>query len=192
MEKAFRNYLTARGTFTTAELEQLEAAATPRHLKRREQLLRKGEVCHSIAFVVQGCLRLYRTDDEGEEHSLRFAVENWWIDDAESFLTGLPSQGTIEALEDTHILLWAKEDWDRVRRDIPAFFTLESHLAGRNLAAQTNRLYASLHYPAEVRYQAFVKAFPAFYQRIPLHMIASFLGVSRETLSRIRKHTSLR
>jgi CRP-like cAMP-binding protein len=189
MVDTFRKYLTAGGTFTAAELTQLESAATPRHLKRREQLLRKGEVCHSIAFVVRGCLRLYRTDEEGEEHVLRFAVENWWINDAESFRTGLPAQGTIDALEDTHVLLWAHEDWERLKRDIPAFYTLDSYLAGRNFEAQINRVYAAQSFPAEVRYQAFVKAFPAFYQRIPLHMIASYLGISRKTLSRVRKHT---
>nr|GFD59081.1 hypothetical protein [Tanacetum cinerariifolium] len=83
----------------------------------------------SIAFVVRGCLRLYRIDDEGEEHVLRFAVENWWINDAESFRTGLPAQGNIEALEDTHVLLWAHADWERLKRDIPAFYALDSHLA---------------------------------------------------------------
>lgn len=192
MVEAFRNYLTAKGTFTAAELAQLEAAATPQHLKRREHLLRQGEVCHSIAFIVRGCLRLYRLDEAGEEHSLRFAVENWWINDAESFRTGLPAQGNIDALEDTQVLLWARADWERLKQEIPAFFALDSHLAGRNLEAQINRLYAALSDPAEVRYQAFVKAFPTFYQRIPLRLIASYLGVTRETLSRIRKHTDLR
>jgi len=155
-------------------------------------LLRRGEVCHSIAFVVRGCLRLYRLDDEGGEHVLRFAVENWWMNDAESFRTGLPAQGNMEALEDTHILLWAHADWEQLKRDIPAFYALDSYLAGRNFEAQINRIYATQSHPADVRYRAFLKAFPTFYQRIPLHMIASYLGVSPKTLSRIRRQTDAR
>jgi CRP-like cAMP-binding protein len=191
MVQAFRNYLTSKATFTDAELEQFEATAIIKKLKRREYLLRSGEVCHHMAFVVRGCLRLYRTDDAAEEHILRFAIENWWITDAESFRTGLPAIGAIDALEDTQVVLWSKENFELLKREIPAFSTLENELAGRNLDAQVNRLYAAISHTAEERYHAFVQAFPDFYQRIPLHMIASYLGVSRETLSRIRKHTGL-
>ncbi|MFD1875659.1 Crp/Fnr family transcriptional regulator [Hymenobacter bucti] len=188
MVETFRNYLTSKAAFTDAELEQLEAGALVRKLKRREYLLQKGDVCRYIAFVVSGSLRLYRTDEAAMEHILRFAIENWWITEAESFRTGLPAEGTIEALEDTHVLLWTKENFEQLKREIPAFNTLENQLAGRHFDAQINRLYTSISHPAEARYQEFVKAFPDFYQRIPLHMIASYLGVSRETLSRIRKH----
>jgi CRP-like cAMP-binding protein len=187
MVEPFRNYLTAKAAFTNAELEQLEAAATVKKLKRRDFLLRKGDVCRHMAFVVRGCLRLYRTDEAAEEHILRFAIENWWITDAESFRTGLPAQGAIEALEDTQVLLWSKENFERLKSEIPAFNALEGQLGSRHLDAQVNRLYASISHSAEERYHEFVKAFPDFYQRIPLHMIASYLGVSRETLSRIRK-----
>jgi CRP-like cAMP-binding protein len=191
MVQALRNYLTSKATFTEAELEQFEATAIVKKLKRREYLLRSGEVCHHMAFVERGCLRLYRTDDAAEEHILRFAIENWWITDAESFRTGLPAIGSIDALEDTQVLLWSKENFELLKREIPTFGALENQLAGRNLDAQVNRLYATISHTAEERYHAFVQAFPDFYRRIPLHMIASYLGVSRETLSRIRKHTGV-
>jgi CRP-like cAMP-binding protein len=191
MVQTLRNYLASKATFTAAELEQFEATAIVKKLKRREYLLRSGDVCHHIAFVVRGCLRLYRTDDAAGEHILRFAIENWWITDAESFRTGQPAVGAIDALEDTQVLLWSRENFERLKREIPAFGALESHLAGRNLDAQVNRLYAAISHSAEERYHAFVQAFPDFYQRIPLRMIASYLGVSRETLSRIRKHSGL-
>lgn len=187
MVQPFRHYLTSKAFFTDAELEQLEAAAVAKKLKRRDYLLRQGDVCHSIAFVVSGALRLYRTDEQAQEHILRFAIENWWITDAESFRTGLPAQGAIDALEGTQVLLWSREKFEQLKSQIPAFNALEGQLAGRNLDAQINRLYAAISRSAEERYQEFVQAFPDFYQRIPLHMIASYLGVSRETLSRIRK-----
>jgi CRP-like cAMP-binding protein len=188
MVEPFRNYLTSKAAFTDDELKQMEAVAMVRKLKRRDYLLRQGDVCRDMAFVVSGSLRLYRTDEDAQEHIMRFAIENWWITDAESFRTGLPAKGSIDALEDTHVLLWSKENFELLKKELPAFNALEGHLAGRNLDAQVNRLYTAISHSAEERYQEFVNAFPDFYQRIPLHMIASYLGVSRETLSRIRKH----
>jgi CRP-like cAMP-binding protein len=191
MVTPFRKYLTSKAAFTNDELEQMEAGAVVKKLKRREFLLRQGDVCRDMAFVVSGCLRLYRTDEDAQEHIMRFAIENWWITDAESFRTGLPAKGAIDALEDTQLLLWSRENFERLKQEIPAFNALEGTLAGRNLDAQVNRLYTAISYSAEARYEDFVKAFPDFYRRIPLHMIASYLGVSRETLSRIRKQTGL-
>lgn len=187
----FRNYLTAKAAFTDDELARLESGAVRKKLRRREFLLRPGEVCRDIAFVVSGGLRLYRTDDQAQEHILRFAIENWWMTDPESFRTGLPAHSAIDALEDTQVLLWSWDSFEGLKRDIPAFRALESQLAGHYLDAQINRLYTAISHSAEERYAAFVRAYPALYQRIPLHMIAAYLGVSRETLSRIRRHTGL-
>ena len=191
MVEPFRNYLLSKAAFTDDELQQLEAGAVAKKLKRREYLLRQGDVSRDMAFVVSGSLRHYRTDEAAQEHIMRFAIENWWLNDPESFRTGLPAKGAIEALENTHLLLFSKENWERLKREIPAFGALESHLGGRYLDAQANRLYTAISHGAEERYHEFVTAFPDFYQRIPLHMIASYLGVSRETLSRIRKQDSV-
>lgn len=189
MTEAFLHYLTARGSFTEAELAQIEAATSHKHLKRRHYLLHEGEVCGHMAFVVNGVLRLYRTDEDGAEHILRFATENWWMNDHESFSSGLPARA-IDALEDSYLLLWSKADWEQLKSDIPTFDAVQSRLLSRNLEAHVNRLYAAISHSAEARYHEFVQAFPDLYQRVPLHMIASYLGVSRETLSRIRRHTS--
>lgn len=188
MFEIFLNYLTARGSFTDAELEQIEAVTLVKKLKRRQHLLRKGEVCRFKAFVASGSLRLYRTGDDGVEHIMRFASENWWLNDYESFRGGLPAKGAIDALEDSYVLLWSKENWEMLKREIPAFNAMQAHLLSRSLDAQGDRLYAAISYSAEERYNDFLKSFPNFSQRVPLHMIASYLGVSRETLNRIRKH----
>lgn len=191
MIDAFLNYLTANGTFTDAELERIGAVTLVKKLKRRQYLLLQGEVCRYKAFVVSGALRLYRTSDDAVEHIMRFAIENWWLNDLESFRSGLPAKGTIDALEDSTLLLWSKENWEMLKREIPAFNALQEHLISRSFDAQGDRLYAAISQTAEERYHEFLKSFPDFYQRVPLHMIASYLGVSRETLSRIRKHASV-
>nr|GFC98073.1 hypothetical protein [Tanacetum cinerariifolium] len=89
---------------------------------------------------------------------------------------GQPAKGTIDALEDTTVLLWSKDNWERLKRDIPAFDTLQEHLLSRSLDAQVDRLHITLSLPAEERYHAFRTAFPDLYRRVPLHMIASYLG----------------
>ena len=192
MVDAFRQYLDAHGTFTDAERERIDELTGTKYLKRGEFLLREGEVCRFRSFVVAGTLRLYRTDESGVEHILRFAVENWWLSDLESYSSGLPSKSAIDALEDSRVLIWSRENWTRLTDEIPALAEMVQRLLARNLDAHIDRVYSAISDPAEVRYHAFVESFPDFYQRVPLYMVASFLGVSRETLSRIRKQTSKR
>ena len=188
MTESFLHYLTARGTFTDAELERIVAVTVVKKLKKRQSLLRQGEVCRFKAFVVSGSLRLYRTNDNAVEHIMRFATADWWLNDLESFRSGRPAKGAIDALEDSILLLWSKENWELLKKEIPAFHAFQENLLNRSLDAQGDRLYSAISYSAEERYYAFLKSFPDFYHRVPLHMIASYLGVSRETLSRIRKH----
>jgi CRP-like cAMP-binding protein len=103
-------YLTTHGSFTTAELARIAAAASPKKLARHDQLLQAGEVCRAQAFVVSGLLRLYRVGADGTEQIMRFAAANWWICDLESFHHGLPAKGAIEALEESDVLLFSNEN----------------------------------------------------------------------------------
>jgi CRP-like cAMP-binding protein len=187
MVETLEAYLTTRGSFTAAELARIAAVASLRKLKRHDHLLQAGEVCRAEAFVVSGLLRLYRVGPDATEYVLRFAGENWWMCDLESFHQGLPAKGAIEALEDSEVVLFSKENWDALQRDIPAFQTLHNQLISRSLEAQCDRLHSALGMPAKERYETFVKAFPGFHNRIPLRLVAAYLGVSRETLSRVRK-----
>jgi CRP-like cAMP-binding protein len=163
MVEQFRTYLLSKAAFTDDELQHMEAAAVAKKLKRREFLLRQGDVSRDMAFVVSGSLRHYRTDEHAQEHIMLFAIENWWLNDTESFRTRLPAKGAIEALENTHLLLFSKENFERLKKEIPAFSSLESLLAGRYLDAQANRLYTAISHGAEERYHEFVTAFPYFY-----------------------------
>jgi CRP-like cAMP-binding protein len=184
--------LTALSSFSDAELAQIAAATSVKNVKRRQLLLREGDVCRHMAFVVSGSLRLYRTDEQAVEHIICFSIENCWIGDYESFQSGLPAKGTIAALEDSQLLLWSTESWERLKKEIPAFNAMQSLLISRCFNAQVDRLYAASSRSVESRYHEFLQSFPDVYQRVPLHMIASYLGVSRETLSRIRQHAAPR
>lgn len=136
--------------------------------------------------MVKGCLRLYRIDQEGVEHVLRFAAENWWISDQESYRTGHPAKSHIDALESSEVILIDKPDFIQLTERIPALKCFTESLLGRSFDAHQERIMHYISTDAKAKYEQFITTFPHLANRVPLHMIASYLGVSRETLSRIR------
>ena len=189
MFKTFRDYITQTGSFTAKELEMMAATSVTRQVRKKQFLQQEGEVSISMNFILKGCMRMYRVDEQGHEHILTFAIENWWISDKESFMTGNPSKYFIDALEDCQLLMWQKEDFGRLLQQIPAFFvSIQKFVVAKSIALH-DRLYETLSYSADEKYHNFIKTYPDVFNRVPLQMIASYLGVSRETLSRVRnKH----
>lgn len=192
MFEVFENYLQHKASLTPEELAMLRAVAIAKKLRKRQFLLEAGDINRHQTFVVKGCLRLYRIGPDGREHILRFAPENWWMSDRESYTTGTPSKGNIESLEETDILQFTKENWEEMTHKIPAFRVFEENILARSLAASMNRVYKTISLSTEEKYEDFAQTYPGIFKRVPLHMIASFLGVSRETLSRIRKQDAQR
>lgn len=192
MFEAFENYLHDKASLTREELSMLRAVSIAKTLRKRQFLLEAGDINRHQTFVVKGCLRLYRIGPDGKEHILRFATENWWMSDRESFTTGTPSKGNIDSLEETDVLQFTKENWEEMRNKVPAFRAFEEKILARSLDASMNRIYKTISLSTEEKYEDFARMYPSIFTRVPLHMIASFLGVSRETLSRIRKQDAHR
>ncbi len=191
MFAVFEKYLVSKADFTPLEIERIRAATVVQTLPKRHYLVRAGEVWPYQAFVASGCLRTYTVDEKGAEHILHFAIENWWAGDQESLTTGQPTRYNIDAIEASTVLLFKKADLDRLRQELPAFDGLIHATLHRSFLASQNRLHAAISYSAEEKYREFVEKFPAFIQRIPLHMVAAYLGMTIETLSRVRRKTSL-
>jgi CRP-like cAMP-binding protein len=187
MFESFANYLTEKAGLTSEELKQVEEVTLVKRLRKRQYLLQEGDISHYNCFVAKGCLRLYRLSEDGAEHILRFAVENWWMADYESYNSGFPSKCNIDALEDSELLLIEKEDLDALYKAIPNLQNFRVRLEARSFDASQNRIMSIISETAEEKYANFIKSYPQIYSRVPLHMIASFLGVSRETLSRVRQ-----
>lgn len=173
-------------SITGEEFEYAKTLFLPKKLRKRRFLLEEGEACVYTTFVEKGLLRSYTIDDKGNEHILQFALEGWWSGDLYSFLTGEASEYNIEALEDSELLLITKGSWDQLLNEVPAFERYFRILIQNNLIATQRRLMGTFSTTAEERYQKLLREFPDIIQRVPLHMIASYLGVTRETLSRIR------
>ena len=186
MFDAFEHYLKEKANLTAVEIDAVRAVSVEKKIRKRHYLLQEGDVCHYNCFIVNGCLRLYRVGEDGTEHILRFGIENWWISDRESYNTGNPSKSNIDALENSDLVLIDKPDFVQLTTTIPSFKKFIDELTARSFDASQNRIMRTISYTAEERYQDFIATFPAIFQRVPLHMVASYLGVSRETLSRIR------
>lgn len=172
---------------TEEELTRLRAFFITRKLRKRQYLLQEGDVCKYQAFVERGILRSFTVDEKGGEHTLQFASEGWWMADLSSFLTGEPSIFNIEALEEAEVLLIDKSSWNQAMEMIPKLEHYFRILMQNHLVATQKRLMQSLAEPAEARYKRFSITYPSCVQRVPQHMIASYLGITRETLSRLRK-----
>lgn len=178
----------------TEEEKQLSRSFfIPKKLRKRQYLLQEGDVCKYAAFVEKGLLRSYTVNEKGIEHITQFAYEGWWIADQYSFLSGEPSAYNIEAMEDCELLLLSKVAEEQMLEQIPKLERYFRILLQNNLIATQKRLASSLSQSAEERYNDLIKACPeTLPHRIPQHMLASFLGITPETLSRIRKQMTIR
>lgn len=186
--QAFRTYIDAgiATPVTDADFTLICAAFGSKKLKKKAFLLRAGEVCKHFAFVLTGALRLYSVNDKGSEHVLSLGVENWWVGDRESCVMLTPSRYYIEALEDASLLLITHAQMQELIRTVPAWAELMRGLDRRHTIANQKRLEAAISSTAEERYVAFLAQYPSFERRFPQHLIASYLGILPETLSRIR------
>ena len=137
--------------------------------------------------MVRGCLRLYALTASGHEHVLYFATEGWWVTDIDSFTHQLPSQLFIEALEDTQVLAITPADKERLYTELPVVEKLFRIMTQKTHVMLQRRMLALLSQSAEVRYQEFVRRYPALEQRLSQVQMAAYLGISAEFLSKIRR-----
>ncbi|WP_299440883.1 Crp/Fnr family transcriptional regulator [uncultured Aquimarina sp.] len=171
----------------TDEINALKSSFKERKIKRRQFILHQGDVCTLNTFVVEGCFRMYFVDKNGKEHNIQFAIENWWIGDIGSFHSEKPSKLYIEAIENSIVLQIKKENQLRLFVNQPKFNLMFRVFTENALVAYQERVLQNISSTAEERYLDFTKRYPHFFNRISNVQIASFLGVTPEFLSTIRK-----
>jgi len=163
------------------------ATFQPKKLRKKQYFLQEGDVCKYAGFVVKGAMRQYSVDDKGIEHIVHLFIENYWANDRESSTMLTPSKYNIDAWEDTEMLVITRAEMLDLMDKIPALVQMIRLMDERNAIANQRRLSSTISNTAEKRYEEFAENHPQFIQRFPQHIIASYLGITKETLSRIRK-----
>jgi len=159
-------------------------------IKKKEFLLREGDVCRFEGFVTKGLFRVYHIDQNGFDQILYFAIENWWVTDIDSFTNGRPSQLYIEALEDSEVLLISKKDKEFAYVNLPKIEKLFRMMTQKTHVALQRRMIDNLSKTADQRYLDFIEKYPQLFQRLSNLQIAAYLGISHEFLSKIRRKIS--
>ena len=190
MYEVFKTYLDNKISLTEEQHEWIRSFSVVKKLRKRQYLLQQGDHWNNKAFVTKGLLRTYSVDERGFEHVISFAMENWWAGDREALLSGQPSRFNIDAIEDSEIVIIKKPKFDILCREIPAFGEMVNIILERSFIAFQNRINDSISTPVEERYLNFVQQYPSLAARVPSNMIASYLGITRETLSRIKNKTA--
>ena len=167
------------------ETKLITALLKTRKLKKKHFLHQEGDIQQHVGFVNSGCLRSYSIDKNGTEHILQFAPAGWWIADMQSFLAVTPSVISIDAIEDSEVLLLSHTDVEEMYSAVPAMERYFRILAERSLATFQQRLIDALSLTAAERYTNFCKRYPSLIQTLPQKYIASYIGITPEFMSKM-------
>jgi len=168
------------------ETDLLLSSIELKELKKKEHLLQEGKVCHENYFVVSGCLRMYLMTNKGTEQVIQFAIEDWWLTDYVSFKGECPSKFNIQAIESTKVLSFTKKAQNELFDKIPQLERYFRIVLEKAYSAQLNRIHYIFNLGGEEQYHMMNKKYPEFVQRVPQYMLASFLGITPEFLSKLR------
>ncbi|MFA6150395.1 MAG: Crp/Fnr family transcriptional regulator [Chitinophagaceae bacterium] len=155
-------------------------------LSRKDFFLHENELSDRTAFVLSGCLRAYSVDENGIEHILQFAPQNWWVTDMFSLLSGKPAHLNIDAIEDSEILILSKSDQEKLYEKVPKFERYFRILVENSTVASRQRVLDNLELSAKERYGKFCSTYPTLINSIPQKQIASYIGVTPEFLSKMK------
>jgi len=179
-------------TLSQDELETIRHFFIPKKVRKRQYVLNAGDIARHLIFVEKGLLRSFSVDESGQEHGMQFATEGWWIGDVGSFLSGEEALYNIEALEEAELLLMTKSSMDELINELPRMERYFRLLMQETMIALQRRLRIVQTRSAEQCYLQFMDARPDVVNRAPQQYIALYLGITPETLSRVRKQIAER
>jgi CRP-like cAMP-binding protein len=184
--EAFITYLKNKGNLSAEAAESVRSISKVRKVQKGAALIRQGQVVNQNFFVVSGCLRSYVVAKNGKEHTLQFAIKDWWISDYIAILNNEPAQLTVEALQDSEVIEFLVSDIRALRAKFPDLEAIQQKNLQRHLVTLQKRILNQLQLTAAERYDLFLQSYPDIEQFTPNYHIASYLGITQESLSRIR------
>ncbi len=191
MNERLLNHIQSKVKLAAAEVELLETFWKEKRLPKNEYLVRNGEVCRYDSFVISGSFKaFYIHPKTGKEEILFFAIEDWWATDLDSFANQAPSNYNIQALEASVVQQISFPSFEKLLLQIPGLERYFRLILQGYTAAIQKRIIQANAYPAEVRYHNFLEQYPEMVQKIPQYLIASYLGITPEFLSKLRRKKS--
>ncbi|HCM33715.1 MULTISPECIES: Crp/Fnr family transcriptional regulator [Chryseobacterium] len=187
MTESLKTHIREYVDISDEKLERYCNAFMLRKIKKKDFLLKEGNICEFEGFIVNGCFKVSHTDRNASEQILYFGIENWWISDIDSFINNIPSKLSIQALEDSEILLISKEDKEKLYLEMPEVERLMRLKFQMSIIALQRRIIDNLSKPSEERYIEFLKDYSKTAHRLTNIQIAAYLGVTPEFISRIRR-----
>lgn len=192
MEGYFFSYLKEKGNVKDEHLQMLNETVMRKTFKKGQFLLNKGQVCQHFFFVETGLVRFYSIDDEGKEHIVQFAPEGWFASDRSSIFFNEPSEFFIDAVEDSTVVMLDNRFLSLASEVSPEYRNYNEFILQNHIRQLQNRINLLIGANSEQRYLDFIEHYPDLMLRVPLWMIASYLGITPESLSRVRKELALK
>ncbi len=190
MHDLLLSHLSKHISLSDEEAAQLMTYFEPKALKKKAYLCRVGEIFREATFVDQGCFVTYSFDKNGKTHVAQVASEGWWAGDIYSFLTQKPSDYFVESLENSKVLQISKARLETLYLEVPKMERYFRIIIQNAYISMRERMMSAMSKPAAQRYMEFLEAYPGLDQRVPQYVVASYLGIRPEFLSRIRKKLS--
>lgn len=192
MHDTLINYINSHleESMNQVSIDKIKETFKPKKIRKHQFFLQEGEICKKAGFIIKGAMKQYTVDEAGKESIIGLFMENWWVGDRESMSMNTPSPYFIDAVEPTEMLILSKEDIDTKLDQLPFMKELSRALTERQAYHLLRRVHAANTFSAEKRLRDLESTYPAFFQRFPQHIIASYLGMTKETLSRIRSNST--
>jgi CRP-like cAMP-binding protein len=185
-EQPLIDYINRFVELSEEEENVLLSGIKTRSYLKGQYMVQQGDVCSFSAFVLKGCTKTFYLDDQGQEHVIMFSIEDWWTSDLASFITQTPSDFNVQCLENTEVVLFPHETHEKLLEDVPILERFFRKIVERALVASQKRVVRNLSMSARDRYLYFRKQYPLIEQRVPQYLIASYLGITKEFLSKIK------
>jgi CRP-like cAMP-binding protein len=182
------NYILRHIQLTPAEVDYFHSLLRIKKIKKKQYIVQPEFVCKYRSYVVQGAMRAYLVDNSGQEHTIAFAIDDWWISDYNSYIFQQPATLFVEALEETTLVQLDYNAEQLLKETNPKFEKFFRIITERSFAFLQKRMLNSLSMTAEERYEDFTSKYNNILQRVPQYALASYLGMSTEYLSKLRNN----
>ncbi|MAB50038.1 MAG: Crp/Fnr family transcriptional regulator [Allomuricauda sp.] len=184
--KPLIEYISRYVNLTQDEINLLLEYITHRKYLKGQYVIQQGDICRFESFVIKGCLKTFYVDNEGQEHVVLFAIENWWTADLGSFLTQKPADYNVQCIENTEVIQFSFDKLELLYQKIPKLERFFRIIIQKAFVASEKRIIRNFSLSAKERYIEFKNTYPQIEQRVPQYLIASYLGITKEFLSKIR------